>query len=181
MLKTAIWYKKMFGHIGKKSTICKPLYLSGTKHIYMGNYVRIREGARIEAIETYGEQKFTPQIIIGDDTGFEQNLHMTCSGKIEIGEKCIFSGNVMITDSTHEYDKSEDSVLYQPLVSSNVKIGSGSFIGFGARIMPGVILGKHCVVGTNAVVLKGEYPDYSVLVGVPARIVKKYKVNAEKK
>lgn len=45
--------------------------------------------------------------------------------------------------------------------------------------MGGVKLGKHCVVGTNAVVLKGEYPDYSIIVGNPAKVVKKY--NAEKK
>lgn len=43
--------------------------------------------------------------------------------------------------------------------------------------MGGVKLGKHCVVGTNAVVMKGQYPDYCVLVGNPAKIIKKYDFN----
>ena len=40
-------------------------------------------------------------------------------------------------------------------------------------ILPGTILGKHCVVGANSVV-SGVFDDYSVIVGSPARVVKKY-------
>ena len=43
----------------------------------------------------------------------------------------------------------------------------------GAAIMPGTVLGKQCVVGANSVV-KGTFPDYCVIVGSPAKIVKKY-------
>lgn len=43
----------------------------------------------------------------------------------------------------------------------------------GAAIMAGTVLGKQCVVGANAVV-KGTYPDYSVIAGVPAKIIKRY-------
>lgn len=34
------------------------------------------------------------------------------------------------------------------------------------------MLGKQCIVGANAVVLKGKYPDYSVLAGIPAKIIR---------
>ena len=52
-------------------------------------------------------------------------------------------------------------------------IGENCFIGMGAAIMPGTVLGKQCVVGANSVV-KGTFPDYCVIVGSPAKIVKKY-------
>ena len=39
--------------------------------------------------------------------------------------------------------------------------------------MAGTKLGKQCVVGANSVV-RGEFPDYCVIVGAPARVVKKY-------
>lgn len=42
-----------------------------------------------------------------------------------------------------------------------------------AVIQAGTILGKQCIVGSNAVV-RGHFPDYCVIVGVPARIVKRY-------
>ena len=64
-------------------------------------------------------------------------------------------------------------ILDQPIISKKTYIGEGCFIGYGAVVQAGTILGKHCVIGANAVV-RGVYPDYSVIVGVPARIIKCY-------
>jgi acetyltransferase-like isoleucine patch superfamily enzyme len=52
----------------------------------------------------------------------------------------------------------------------HVEIGEYSFIGAGACILPGVTLGKGCVVSAGAVVTKSA-PDYSVLAGNPARVI----------
>lgn len=62
---------------------------------------------------------------------------------------------------------------------TDTKIGEGCFIGFGAVIQAGTILGRHSVVGANSVV-KGEFPDYSVIVGVPAKVVKSYNIMTKK-
>jgi acetyltransferase-like isoleucine patch superfamily enzyme len=51
--------------------------------------------------------------------------------------------------------------------------GKNCFIGYGSVIQAGTILGKQCIVGANSVV-RGIFPDYSVIVGAPARIVKRY-------
>ena len=50
---------------------------------------------------------------------------------------------------------------------------------FGVAIQAGTILGKHCIVGTNSVV-RGIYPDFCVLVGSPASIVKRYNIKTKK-
>jgi len=55
-----------------------------------------------------------------------------------------------------------------------VSIGSGSWIGHGAIILPGAQIGEHVVIAAGAVVTAGEYPDFSVLAGVPARVVRSY-------
>lgn len=52
-------------------------------------------------------------------------------------------------------------------------IGDQTFIGMHAVILPGVLIGKHCVIGANSVVTD-NIPDYSVAVGVPAKVIKKY-------
>lgn len=59
------------------------------------------------------------------------------------------------------------------------KIGENCFIGIGVAIQAGTILGKQCVVGSNSVV-RGEFPDYCVIVGAPARIVKKYNFETQR-
>ncbi len=60
-----------------------------------------------------------------------------------------------------------------------VYIGEYTFIGTGCIILPGTRLGKGCVVGAGSVV-KGEFPDYSIVVGNPAKVVGDTRVTDEK-
>lgn len=52
-----------------------------------------------------------------------------------------------------------------------VRIGAFSFVGTSCVLLPGTVLGKGCIVGAGSVV-KGNYPDYSVIVGNPAKVIK---------
>lgn len=112
-------------------------------------------------------------IEIGDNTAIEQNVHITSRGGVQIGNDVTIVGNVCITNIDHQYEDISKSVLNQETKVTDTKIGDGCFIGFGAVIQAGTILGTHCIVGANAVV-RGDFPDYSVIVGAPARIVKRY-------
>jgi virginiamycin A acetyltransferase len=56
-------------------------------------------------------------------------------------------------------------------VSQGVVIGDGSDVGLGAILLPGAQLGDGVLVGAGAVV-KGDFPDYSVIAGVPARVLR---------
>lgn len=82
------------------------------------------------------------------------------------------SGNVFISNVDREYSEIGVPVLKQSLISRETIIGDNCFIGYGAMILPGTKLGRQCVVGANAVV-KGEFEDYSVIVGVPGKVIKK--------
>lgn len=165
---------RKFGAYGRGSILRSPDRILGRKHIYIGNYVGILQHARIEAISKYKEQSYEPQIIIGDKTSIGQNLHVVACNEVKIGREVTISGNVFISDCSHEYRELDVNSSDQPLLIDKTKIGDYSFIGYGAAIMPGAILGKQCIVGTNAVVLKGVYPDCCVLAGVPAKIIKRY-------
>lgn len=177
MLKTRTFYRIFFGHIGTRSTICKPMYIAHPENMYLGNHVRIREFARLETEVKYNNQILHPKLEIGNDVGFEQGLHLTCGESIKIGNDVTVLPYVMITDCEHEYQDLNTNVIDQKLKTTPVVIGDGCFIGLGARIFPGTTLGEHCVVGTNAVVRGGVYSAYSIIVGVPARVVKRYDTN----
>jgi acetyltransferase-like isoleucine patch superfamily enzyme len=60
-----------------------------------------------------------------------------------------------------------------------ISIGEGTWLGLHSVILPGTHIGKNCVVGANAVV-KGIFPDYCVIAGVPAKIVKQYDLDSER-
>ena len=166
--------KPFFGKYGLKSYMGKPLILTGIKNFYFGEKVRIYPGARIESFDG-------GKIEIGDNVSIGQNFHCT-SGKGEtlyIGKNTTFSGNVCITNIDHEYRNIDDFILDQPRLIKKTSIGENSFVGYGAMIQAGTVLGKQCVVGANSVV-RGHYPDYCVLAGVPAKIIKKYNIETKK-
>lgn len=149
----------------------KPCFLEGCKGISIGKKTRIFPGIRMEAIGT-GE------ITIGDNCAIEQNVHITSMGSnLVIGNNVTIAANTFITNLDHEYQDITKSVMDQRHILSETVIGEGSFLGYGVSVQAGTKLGKHCVVGAGAVV-KGEFPDYSVIVGIPGRVVKRY--NKEK-
>ena len=171
-LKTQTFYKLMFKSMGAKSVIKKPMFLT-PEYISVGNACYIWNDARIEAITSYANDSFNPHIILEDGVTIQQRCHITAADTLIIGKDTAILFDVMITNIDHEYEDLSTPVANQPLIVKKTQIGENSFIGSGAKIQAGTILGKHCVVGTNAVV-RGHFPDYCVIVGVPARIVKRY-------
>ena len=165
----AVIYKLFFGKFVFPSYIGKPIFIGNFKRIFIGKRVRIFPGARIEVI---GKNS---SIVFEDNISIAQNLHIISGGnqELRIGENTTFSANVFITNVDHEYQDIDTHIMKQKLIFNKTQIGENCFIGYGAVIQAGTILGKQCIVGSNAVV-RGTFPDYCVIVGIPAKIVKKY-------
>jgi acetyltransferase-like isoleucine patch superfamily enzyme len=167
----AIAYKCIFRRFGNFSYIGPPISLEGTKRVEIGNKVRIYPGARIE---TYG----VGEISIMDNVAIGQNFHITSSGSsIVIGKDSTIVGNVFITNIDHDYKQIGVHILKQEYLIKETRVGENCFIGYGAAIQAGTILGKQCIVGAHSVV-RGEFPDYSVIVGSPAKVIKKYNIDS---
>lgn len=165
--------KPMFMHIGSQSYLGNSISLVGKKRISIGNKVRIYPGNRME---THSEGR----IIIEDNCSIGQNFHITSGvGELKVGKNTTISGNVFITNIDHDYQKIDIHILNQQMIYKTTTIGENCFIGYGAAIQAGTQLGRHCIVGTNSVV-RGIFPDYCVIVGVPAKIVKTYNSKTEK-
>lgn len=168
-----IIYKIVLGQFGNFSYIGKPVSIRGKKNIYIKDKVRIYPGVRMETI---GSGK----IEIHENTSIGQNFHITAKDeKIVIGHDTTISGNVFVTNIDHDYKEISKHILNQKHIISTTRIGENCFIGFGAAIQAGTILGKQCIVGANTVV-RGVFPDYCVIVGAPGKVVKRYNIETEK-
>jgi len=139
----------------------------------LGRNVFLGHHARIEGIKQYNSAEFNPKIILADNVSVQQNLHLTCANRIEIGENTAIAANVTITDIHHPYDDVETAIERQDIIVKEVIIGADSKIYNNAVILPGVHIGKHVTIGANSVVTQ-DIPDYSVAVGAPAKVIKKY-------
>ena len=167
------YYNSSYKSFGKRSRIIKPLRIVGKRFIEIGSNVIIMHHARIEAVYSYADDTFSPVIKIGNGTDIQQRVHITCAESLDIGNNVSILPDVLITDINHPYTDISTPPSQCKLEHKPVSIGDETIIGMGARILPGVHIGKHCCIGTNAVVTK-NIPDYCVAVGNPAVVIKQY-------
>lgn len=174
-LKRSIWWyahKNLFKRLGKKSYIYNPLNIT-PNCINCGKNVSIYKHCRIQGIYRYNSKSFCPEIIIEDNVSIQQNLHLTCGNLIKIGENTAIAANVTITDIHHPYEDIFTPIERQDIVVKAVKIGRNCKIYNNAVILPGCEIGDHVTIAANSVVTKNIL-NYSVAVGAPAKIVKRY-------
>ena len=89
------------------------------------------------------------------------------------------ASNVTVTDINHPYEDVSLPIEKQPLEVSSVIIGKDCKIYNNVVILKGVNIGEHCVIGANAVVTT-DIPDYSVAVGIPAKVIKRYNFDTQR-
>lgn len=164
----ALIYAPFFKKFSFPSHIGVPIFTKGLNRVIIGKRVRILPGLRIET-HNNGTITFEKNISIG------QNFHITSADNLIIGSNTTISGNVFITNIDHDYQEIGKPILDQKLIIRETRIGSNCFIGYGAAIQAGTILGEQCIVGASSVV-RGKFPEYSVIVGIPAKVVKRYDV-----
>lgn len=105
------------------------------------------------------------RIHIGNNVFINANLLAMARGGITIEDDVQIAANVQLLTNNHDlYDR-------MVLECKPIVIRKGAWIGAGVTVLPGVEIGKHAVVGAAAVVTK-DVPDYAVVVGNPARVIK---------
>ena len=89
-----------------------------------------------------------------------------------MGDYVLMGPDVVIYSSMHSYDNIEKPIMHQGAKTIKpVTIGNDVWIGLRAIIMPGCHIGDHVIIGSGAVVTK-DVPDYAVVGGVPAKIIR---------
>lgn len=94
--------------------------------------------------------------------------------RITIGARTnIQEGAMLHTDMGFPLDVGTDCTIGHHAILHGCSVGDGSLIGMGATILNGAKIGKYCLVGANALVTEGkEFPDFSLIVGAPAKLVR---------
>ncbi|WP_428943476.1 acyltransferase [Pantoea sp. FN060301] len=170
----ALVYKiLLFKKLGFISYIGRPLFFTGLRRVSAGKRFRLYPHWRIEVLQ-HGSIK------IGEDVSAGQGLHLVAlATELRIGRGTVISTNVLITNSDHDYKELGVPIYKQPMINKVTKIGDNCFIGAGAKILAGTQLGNQCIVGANAVV-KGNFPDFCVIAGNPARVIKRFDVESQR-
>lgn len=119
-------------------------------------------------IEPYCRLSGDPKIIIGDNFYMNANCHML--GDITIGNDVMIGPKTVIWGRDHGIKK-DKTMREQEHSKQPISIGNDVWIGANVTILKGVNIGNGVVVGAGSVVTK-DIPEYAIVVGNPAKIVK---------
>lgn len=168
---TQTLYRPAFGAIGSRSRIIRPLKMRNMENIFIGNRVTIARDSWLFTLPAL--KNCVPKLVIGDGCQIGNFNHITCVNSVILGSKVLTADRVHISDNSHSYENPDVPILDQPVVSKgSVTIGSGSWLGENVSILS-CNIGRNCVIGANAVVTK-DIPDYSIVVGIPGRVIKRF-------
>ena len=169
-------YKYSFKNF--KGIIIYPHHIIGEKYISIGNNTKILNHAILTAWDKYDNQKFTPSIQIGDNCNIGENSHISACQLIKIGNNLLTGRYVYISDNSHGKCSLEEAYTHpskRELYSKGpVIIGNNVWIGERACILSGVTIGDSAIIAANSVVTH-DVPPFSVVGGVPAKIIKMIK------
>ncbi len=114
-----------------------------------------------------------PVLRIGDRCVIGRGSHIVAHHSLIIEDDVFTGPYVYITDQNHGYADPDVPIGRQMPLNAAVRIGSGSWLGAGAVVLPGACIGRNVVIAAGSVV-RGTVPDRCVVAGVPARVVRTY-------
>lgn len=121
--------------------------------------------------------EFEYDLKIGENSGI--GIHSVIPPMVTIGENVMMGPDCHIFTAFHEYSRTDIPMKQQGYSGRKpVVIGNDVWIGIRTIIMPGVTIGNGVIIGAGAVVTK-DVPDYAVVAGVPAKVVKYRKNDSE--
>ena len=176
-LRKRIYTARVRKHFRSLESFLDPdVEITNPQFISIGRNTLLRPYSWLYAITNDHERQdaFQPHLEIGSNCVIGRFCYITCSNRVTIEDSALIMESVLITDSVHDYADVNTPINLQPLLSRGpIVIGSGSWIGVGARIVGTVRIGRNSVVGANAFVNR-DVPDYCVVAGIPAQIVRRY-------
>ncbi|MFL5907867.1 MAG: acyltransferase [Solirubrobacterales bacterium] len=162
-------YRRLrFHSFGRSSILHRPEWVYGPHQIAIGDGVVILSHAWL-SVEKSAWDRPAPVLRLGDDVWIRPFCTISAAESVLIEDHVVISAFTTVIDSDHTRGESVN-VLWNPLETSPVRIGRGTWIGERVAVLRGSNIGRSCIIGTNSVVT-GEIPDYSVAVGAPARVV----------
>jgi len=167
-----------FASVGSNLSIHPTIVLSRrvAPGIKLGSFVIIRNYAWLNTVDR-SESDGGIKIIIDDHCVINAQAVVSAKNNIHLERDVMVSACALIMDHNHAYEDIAKPIQAQGSTpGGTIRIEQGCWIGHGAAIVCGqgdLVIGRNSVVAANALVTR-SFPPYSVIVGNPARLARKF-------
>ncbi len=170
--KWVSWFVNPFVHKkGNGAHICKTVRMD----VLPNNGFSIGDNSTIEDFSVINNG--VGDVHIGARTRI--GIGNTVIGPVQIDDDVIFAQHVTLSGLNHEYRDVHTPIHLQPINTAKIHIKSGTWLAANCVITAGVTIGKNSVVAAGSVVTK-DVPDYAVVAGNPAKVIRQYDFQKEK-
>ncbi len=185
MKKKSFWYpvanmknRFLFGAYGKDVYIERGVVINRPRFVHLGDHVRIKRNTSIN-LHPPDRSSRRGVLLVGNHVIISEGCIISACNRIVIEENVGISPYCMIIDNSRKPGDVVRPSKEQNVELGYVHIGADSWIAYNACILPNVTIGKHCIIGALSVV-SHDIPPYSVAVGSPARVVKRFDFETRK-
>lgn len=110
-------------------------------------------------------------IVLEDEVNIGFNSEIFSGSNVHVGRYGLFAAYTYLVGGGHAFARLDQPVIHQPRTSEGITLGENVWLGTGAKVMDGVRIGRDAIVGAGAVVTD-DVPERTIVVGIPARVVK---------
>jgi len=159
-------------YVGRNVLIADDSYVSGfsTGGVRLGDHVRIREGAWIQATSVLDQPGVG--LTIGDGTYVGPRAVFGAGGGITIGRRVLFGSCVHLLAENHAMSDPSIPIQAQGVTRAGITIGDDAWVGDSVIVLDGVTIGRGAVIGAGSVVTR-DVADGAIAVGNPAREIRR--------
>ena len=182
MKKKRYWYplanlknRFLFGSYGKDVYIEPGVVINRPRYAHLGDHVRIK---RNTSVNLHPRDKNSEEglLFVGNDVIISEGCIISACNRIVIEDHVGISPYVMIIDNSRKPGDIALPSKEQKVETGYVHIGADTWIAYNAVVLMNVTIGKHCIIGALSVV-NSDIPPYSVAMGCPAKVVKRFDFN----
>jgi len=110
-------------------------------------------------------------ITLGDHSNLGFHCEVFSGSSVTVGTHALLAAQVYLVGGGHEFEGQGASVIDQPRISRGIVLGDNVWLGTGVKVLDGLRIGSHAVVGAGAVV-NADLPEGAIAAGVPARVLR---------